>query len=113
MRIKDCHDCGAAPGSPHDDGCDVARCMECGGQRISCKHYDSEIGWGQVWTGKWPGVAECEEFGWWVQDRCGEGLGFVQCAADAPGATADLNRLSSMAFSGQITWDRDAGRWRL
>jgi hypothetical protein len=61
-----------------------------------------------VWTGEWPGDAECREFGWWVQDRCDEGLGFVPCASGAPGAVEDLGRLSRDAV-----WSRERARWVL
>jgi hypothetical protein len=121
-----CPDCGAPVNAPHTDGCDVARCLHDGGQRlmheiaggsptvveidgeliIGTVYYGHDCG-RDVWTGLWPGEAECAEFGWWVQDRCDEGLGFVPCAPDAPGATQDLNRLYRDA-----RWDRAAGRWR-
>jgi hypothetical protein len=55
------------------------------------------------WSGEWPGLAECREFGWFVRhDRPGP---HVRCAPDAPGATADLNRLL-----GETEWHRGAGR---
>jgi hypothetical protein len=108
-----CPDCQVAVGQPHDHGCDVARCLATGGQRLSCELADD---WGEqhdscgqdVWTGHWPGTVECAEFGWWVQDRCGEGLGFTPCAPNAPGAIEDLNRLYYDA-----RWDRAAERWVL
>jgi hypothetical protein len=31
-----CGDCDAVPGQRHNPGCDVERCMLCGGQCISC-----------------------------------------------------------------------------
>lgn len=49
-----CTDCHVLPGQPHDDGCDVARCTECGVQRIGCEHGSQDVGWGQIWTGEYP-----------------------------------------------------------
>ena len=100
-----CPDCRAPVGVTHAAGCDVARCLVTGHQRLSCdEEHDCGV---DVWTGTWPGEAECAEFGWWVQDRCAEGLGFVPCAAGAPGAVPDLNRLRWDAV-----WDPDVRRWR-
>jgi len=53
--LPTCPDCGTPIGKPHQDGCDVARCTACGNQRISCQHSSTETGWGQIWTGVWPG----------------------------------------------------------
>lgn len=93
MRISSkCHDCGVVPGQKHREYCDVSRCLECGGQRLSCS-CDGDEGDGDIWTGTWPGVAECEEYGLWCQNRCSEGLGFVPCSKDTPGVTEDLNAL--------------------
>lgn len=55
-----CHDCGVKPGDKHDEGCDVARCTSCGGQRLGCDCEDG-VGETDVWTGLWPGVKECYE----------------------------------------------------
>ncbi len=54
-----CHDCRALPGAEHAGGCDVQLCTVCGLQRISCPCGGSPHGWGQVWSGRWPGDAEC------------------------------------------------------
>jgi hypothetical protein len=105
-----CPDCAVPAGAAHDDGCDVARCLATGRQRLSCDGYDEHPDQGcgfDEWAGRWPGDAECEEFGWWVQDRCAEGMGFVPCAPDAPGAMHDLNRLYVDAV-----WDPPARRWQ-
>lgn len=53
-----CGDCAVKPGTPHMSGCDVARCTACGSQRISCDHRERNVGWGQLWTGIWPGEIE-------------------------------------------------------
>lgn len=50
---KSCRDCGVEPGRKHRQGCDTARCLKCGGQRLSCNCKDSGE---DVWTGIWPGT---------------------------------------------------------
>jgi hypothetical protein len=58
-----CYDCGVEPGEPHDAGCDIARCLMTGEQRLG---YERDHDCGQdAWTGVWPGEAECREFGWY------------------------------------------------
>jgi hypothetical protein len=57
-ELKNCHDCGAKPGEQHEEGCDVARCTSCGGQRLACDCKDGET---DVWAGMWPGIKECYE----------------------------------------------------
>jgi hypothetical protein len=53
---KSCPDCGVKIGQKHYPNCDVA----CGGQRLSCGCPD-EKGYGDIWTGLWPGTLECYE----------------------------------------------------
>lgn len=101
--LRNCGDCAVKPGEPHTDGCDVARCMVAGYQRIGCPE-DHDHG-RNIWTGVWPGEAECREFGWFsvFTDK-----GWVQCTADTPGAGPNLNRLYG---TGEAEWDRETGRW--
>lgn len=138
-KKKDCHDCGAKPGSFHKPGCDTERCRLCGGQMISCNciygvcgmnvrtlevthpeiynkgptqemqaKYDAEISkYGGLlpWTGIWPGVMECQEFGWYSKMRPGL-AGWWVCDIDDPQGTEDLNRLYTEAV-----WSRKKGRF--
>lgn len=116
MNAQSCGDCGAKPGEPHDDGCDVARCLVTGRQRISCDVGTTVFGWAeplphddcgrQAWTGEWPGVAECEELGWHSFFES-PGRGWVLCGPDDPRAGPDLNRLAVGA-----EWDPRACRMR-
>lgn len=89
QRAAACPDCGATPGQPHDDGCDVALCTVCGWQRIGCEHEDSDIGWGQIWTGERPGRFEVRTLG-----------------------LTDLNDLDTQARSGRLVWDQPTQQWR-
>lgn len=101
--MSQCPDCDVMPGEPHRPGCDVERCSWCGGQAISC---DCEISGipHTVWSGEWPGKAECREYGFyclWV-----DGVGWVRCDKDTPGAVEDLNHLVRVCV-----WDRDKQKW--
>lgn len=58
------------------------------------------------WTGEWPGVAECREFGWYALLSPSDG--WVRCGADQPDSTEDLNRLYIEA-----RWDQEEQRFVL
>ncbi|GGY13052.1 hypothetical protein GCM10010384_18350 [Streptomyces djakartensis] len=83
-----CPSCGVAPGNLHEKRCDVARCAATGRQRSGCHHGD---GCNTMWTGQYPGFAEAIEYGYFA--RLVPGAGWQECAADAPDAIPDLNRL--------------------
>jgi hypothetical protein len=104
-----CPDCGAPVNAPHTEGCDVARCLFNGEQRVAHDSNSHDCG-RDVWTGLWPGEAECVEFGWWSVfhgfSKVG-GTGWLRCGPDTPGAVPNLSRLLEEAV-----WDRSAGRWR-
>jgi hypothetical protein len=117
-----CHDCAAKPGEPHSDGCDTARCLVSGIQRLQC---DEPHDCGHdVWTGEWPGTTECREFGWYSRwaDDAGQPIDYAtggleriqaghweQCGPGDPGAGPDLNRLHGH----ETRWDRERQRWVL
>lgn len=98
-----CPDCQVSPGEEHHGECDVARCLLTGMQRLICRVTEVFMGPthpGQrcgrdIWTGEWPGVMECREFGWYVY--MSPRAGWLPCAPDYPGATEDLNRLHAEA----------------
>ncbi len=86
-----CPDCQVGVGARHEVGCDVARCLACGGQRLGC----ACSGRGRdVWTGEWPGKMECRDFGWYAYFAPNGSPSWRPCDADHPGATEDLNRLA-------------------
>lgn len=103
-----CPDCGAVIDEPHDDACDVARCLATGMQRLLCSG-DEHCGQ-DIWSGLWPGEAECAEYGWWAYFEGGPagetGTGWVRCGPDHPDAVPDLNRLIL-----DCRWDQVRGRW--
>ena len=107
--VHECNDCGADPGTPHQDGCDVARCTLCGWQRISCEHADGDGGWGQLWTGEWPGDVECREVGLFGTRESAMHPPMVKCEPDHPDRTPDLNALIMLAAQGLLTWNGQ--RW--
>lgn len=69
--------------------------------------------WGarrMVWTGLWPGVLECREYGFWClwgPDMIPPQRGWVPVPAGTPGATEDLNRLDT------TIWDSDKQKYIL
>lgn len=122
IELRDCHDCGAKPGEPHQDGCDMARCLITGQQLIQCggeEHeykgrwygeHDGDCGH-DIWTGESNGCAECREYDFWCywQEPSGSPYGkWIPCAADHPKAREDLNRLHT-----DCVWDPEKTRWVL
>lgn len=137
MRDKrdTCPDCAVEIGATHIGGCDVARCLWDGGQRIQCDgslgaecakvlreagrddladdlmgylgidDYNHDCG-EEVWTGTWPGVEDCQRLDFWCTDPAHPPM--KPCTKETPGAAEDLNRLLQ-----QCRWDRETQRWEL
>jgi hypothetical protein len=51
------------PGAPHEDGCDVARCVRTGRQRLTCARPRGHLCGFDTWSGQWPGLREAERYG--------------------------------------------------
>lgn len=95
LPVPDCGDCGVAAGQPHSPGCDVELCKNCGWQAIACgcPGEEDDHTWHKnipstIWTGRWPGEIEVEEYG-----------------------LKDLNELASLGRQGLMKWDSAAERW--
>ena len=102
--MKICPDCGVKPKEKHRKNCDVARCSECGFQRLMCGHKKGD---GGKWEGEWPGLAECREFG--LYSRFGVNGWEVGLEATDEGVSEDLNTLTIMGARGELVWDKK--RW--
>lgn len=89
---ENCPDCIAGVDEFHSENCDVARCAASGFQLISCFLHDEDHECQPTkWSGYWPGVEECFEYGlfaWFWPN-----VGFIRCGPDHPEAICDLNRL--------------------
>lgn len=107
VTITICADCHANPGQPHEDGCDVARCPDCGRQRIDCARHPSAVP--AIWTGLFPGVVEAAREGWW--HRWDAERGWVDCAWDEPSAVPNVARVVQEAEAGKLIWDRASQLW--
>lgn len=57
-QTRPCPDCGVEPNQTHLVDCDVERCTECGGQKLSCGCKTDTF---EKWSGIWPGIKECYE----------------------------------------------------
>jgi hypothetical protein len=73
------------------------------------KKFDDEFEqYRKPWSGVWPGVEECREYGlycYWDESAKHK---WVECGPDHPGATENLNRLNEW---GDFYWDIPSQRW--
>jgi hypothetical protein len=108
-----CPDCGAVFGAEHDNGCDWARCLQTGGQRLQHEmaaghdevlsvHAGKDCG-RDIWWGEFPGEAECREYGWYARFENGS---WVECGKGDEGAEPDLNRLRPPYAHWSPAWRR-------
>ena len=73
--------------------------LECG-KETGCLH-EPGTDCRSRWSGYWPETRECAEYGLWFSFYT-----LKPCAAGAPGAMADRERLRE-----QAQWDRETERW--
>ena len=59
VELDICFSCKVVAGKIHKKKCDIERCSECGGQKLSCEceGHDKQF---SRWTGFWPGELECK-----------------------------------------------------
>jgi hypothetical protein len=100
MERTSCPDCSASPGKYHMKGCDIERCTECEGQRLSCGCTDH----GDYQREKWSGIAYekamliAEENNLYVKWN----NGWVKCSKNDEGASHDLNEATFLLMSGKV-----------
>lgn len=137
MTDASCPDCAVPVGVEHRQGCDVARCLWNGGQRMTHELPRSTVAHlvglevhdftppshdcgRDVWTGEWPGIEDCRRLGFWCQwfnlttgqpEESGSITGdphtFRPCGPADAFAIEDLNRLSPPT----AWWDSEVRRW--
>ena len=105
-----CPDCYVPVGFLHAEGCDVERCLKCGGQRLSCGCRQTKRDRRQRWEGEWPGLDACRKFNLWSKmvpssDRP-HGFRWAPCDKDDPEAGEDLNTLAVVC-----RWDSKKQEW--
>lgn len=86
-----CPACHAQPGTLHTNLCDVARCALTGFQRGYCHPGTTCL---TLWSGRWPGTDECEEYGFFYRTVAGRA---EPCNATDEGAEPDYNRSTPSA----------------
>lgn len=96
MERVNCHDCCVVPGEYHMEGCDIERCTECEGQRLSCGCPDHEGYQGEKWSGISYEKARmiAEEYDLF----CKWDAGWIKCNKEDEGASHDLNSAMKILF---------------
>jgi hypothetical protein len=100
-----CPDCDAESGAAHDGGCDVARCLVTGLQRLTCR--DEHDCGADVWSGPWtpcrhnkPAPLDVKDIStpenWgndWLCNACGKRMTDAELKADRKTMTDLRERL--------------------
>ena len=95
IELENCDGCGAKPGADHGEGCDHARCPECGEQDIMC----GESSRPARWHGVDPRDEVARKLGWWTPFA-----GFDHLVEDD-------TRVMFAEVLEQITWNPEAQRY--
>jgi len=102
MKKRKCPDCSVQPGKPHDPGCDIETCPNCGLQRLSC---DCRTKRKPIpWDGDNVMSRDAERNG--LHAKLVPGRGWVPCAKDDPEACRDLNSVPV-----KLAWNKVKARW--
>jgi hypothetical protein len=109
-ELGPCPECAAKIGDYHVSICTFEQCPDCGLQIISCLCDSKDLVHPRLpWTGSWPGITECKEFGWYVVvNPDPDGPRWIACAPGTPGSTPYFNRLYEEA-----EWDPKQARFVL
>ena len=96
----------------HDEGCDMARCLHTGQQRLACQMFGPMLGQEphdcgkDPWLGYDPDADQAAKYGLWCY--CPPAGSPVPCGPEHPHAMPNVTRLMRNG-----AWDRESQRWIL
>jgi hypothetical protein len=95
--LKPCRGCGVAPEQAHEEGCDWAKCPECGEQRDwGCDHDSDQP---SIWHGIDPRAEVAQAREWWTT------------ATGIDHLVEDYTRVLVAIGRGDIDWDPQTQRY--
>lgn len=103
-ELENCSGCLAAPGEPHGEDCDHARCPDCGEQLIfhDCEHWtDDGLDRPAMWHGIDPRAEVAQALNWW------------KAVTGFDHLVEDYTRVLFAEALDQIAWDPQAQRYTI
>ena len=102
--LEECYGCAVPPNTPHEDGCDRARCPDCGDQLLlhDCEFWPGDADGPDrpaLWHGMSPSEEVARKLSWWTT------------AAGIDHLVEDHMRVSVAEALGQITWNPRTQRY--